>query len=273
MFMSKAKYEHGDTMRRPELPVVTYYRAASIEVVAVREMLAQRDRAQAPPAVEAIAAELVKDQRDAVQQFLDGRPWSLRGEHFEFEGDKRVPRSALRTAIEQARQEHATLVLARFADLALDLDVLVALKDANVDFSAVDLPSASRYALPLLIELAEWKRTARSVRASSSLAAAKGRGVVLGAHGRALALLHKKAAEARVALIAEALRAMRAEGLSVRAMVERLNAIGVPSPGGGRWHPSSLQAALARLQLTGSASDVRTRKTSVSKRDNDKGNE
>lgn len=43
------------------------------------------------------------------------------------------------------------------------------------------------------------------------------------------------------------IRALRADGLSIRAIAARLNADGVPARG-GRWHPTTVARVLARAE-------------------------
>ena len=88
-----------------------------------------------------------------------------------------------------------------------------------------------------------------SERTTAALAAAKARGTRLGAHGAVLAAKHRAEAVDRLAPSAERLRTLRAEGLSIAACAARLNADGLPSPGGGRWHVATVQRALKRLDV------------------------
>jgi DNA invertase Pin-like site-specific DNA recombinase len=117
--------------------------------------------------------------------------------------------------------------------------------EAKVDFIAVDNPRATRLTLHILAAVAEHERDMISQRTKAALAAAKGR--VLGAIGRVLADQNKAEAVDRLAPIADRLRALKAEGLTMRRIAEALNADGVPSPGGGSWHPGNVQRALTRV--------------------------
>ena len=90
-----------------------------------------------------------------------------------------------------------------------------------------------------------------SERTKAALAAAKRRGVVLGANGRALAVRNRAEAVARIAPMAGRLTALRGEGLSLRRIASTLNAEGVSPPGasGGVWHPATVQRALERVSV------------------------
>ena len=95
--------------------------------------------------------------------------------------------------------------------------------------------------------LAEREAKLVSDRTKAALAAAKARGRVLGANGRVLAEQHKADALVRVAPVADRLRALRADGLSLRRIADTLNGEGIPSPGGASWGAVNVQRSLARI--------------------------
>jgi DNA invertase Pin-like site-specific DNA recombinase len=108
-------------------------------------------------------------------------------------------------------------------------------------------PTANRLTLHILAAVAQHEREMISERTKAALAAVKGRGRVLGSHGRKLADANRKSATERLAPIADRLLALKASGQSVRGIAATLNAEGVPSPAGGRWHIASVHRALGRL--------------------------
>jgi hypothetical protein len=63
-----------------------------------------------------------------------------------------------------------------------------------------------------------------------------------------LAERRKGEALERLAGVADRLRALKAEGLTVRAIADRLNAEGVLSPAGGAWQSGNVHRALSRLE-------------------------
>ena len=116
-----------------------------------------------------------------------------------------------------------------------------------MDFIAVDNPHATRLTLHILAAVAEHEREMISERTKAALAAAKARGRMLGANGRVLAEQHKADALARIAPVADRLRALRADGLSLRRIADTLNGEGITSPGGASWGAVNVQRALARI--------------------------
>jgi DNA invertase Pin-like site-specific DNA recombinase len=194
-------------------------------------------------------------QREAVRRFLEGKGWPLIAEFTEVETGKGsnalARRPQLREALATARKAKATLVIAKLDRLSRNVAFISQIMEAGVDFVAVDNPHATRLTLHILAAVAEHERDMISERTKAALAAAKARGTVLGAMGRVrgpiLAEQNKKSAMERLAPLADQLRAMKTERLSVRKIAARLNEQGVSSPAGGRWHASNVQLALKRL--------------------------
>jgi DNA invertase Pin-like site-specific DNA recombinase len=105
--------------------------------------------------------------------------------------------------------------------------------------------------------VAQHEREAISARTKAALAAAKRRGVKLGGlrlnagkirkHQAAGVAAARAAAQARLQDIADDLRALSAEGLSLNAMAKRLNAADMRAPRGGSWTATAVSRALACL--------------------------
>jgi DNA invertase Pin-like site-specific DNA recombinase len=124
--------------------------------------------------------------------------------------------------------------------------------DGDVDFVAVDMPHASRFVLHIMAAVAEHERQIIGERTKAALAAAKARGVRLGANGAMLAKRHKADAIGYARQIAPAISAARQAGAqTVRQLADSLNAMGIPSRQGRRWHPASVSRLAKRLLLIG----------------------
>ena len=190
-------------------------------------------------------------QREAVTTYLNGGRWDLVAEFVEHETGKEsnalAKRPQLRAALALAKKQRATLVIAKLDRLSRNMAFTAQLMDAGVDFVAVDNPHASRLTLHILAAVAEHEREMIAERTKAALAASKARGTVLGAHGKVLADQRKAEALERLAPLADRLRALKAEGLTMRAIADRLNADGVMSPAGGTWQAGNVHRALARL--------------------------
>ena len=190
-------------------------------------------------------------QREAVTRYVAANGVDLIGEHIEVETGKGAnalsKRPELVAALATAKREKAGLIIAKLDRLARNVHFISGLMETGVEFAVADMPNADRFQLHLFAALAEKEAEVISQRTKAALAAAKDRGTELGKHGKVLAATNKAEAMDRLEPIAADLLALKAEGLSIRKMVEALNSRAIPSPAGGKWHPASLHKALARL--------------------------
>lgn len=190
-------------------------------------------------------------QREAVMRYLSTGGWPPLAEFTEVETGKGSNaldrRPQLQAALAFARKHKATLIIAKLDRLARNVHFVSGLMETGVPFVAADRPDADRFLIHLEAALAEREAKLVSDRTKAALAAAKARGRVLGANGRVLAEQHKADALVRVAPVADRLRALRADGLSLRRIADTLNGEGIPSPGGASWGAVNVQRALARV--------------------------
>jgi DNA invertase Pin-like site-specific DNA recombinase len=191
-------------------------------------------------------------QREAVARYVAANGVELIGEHIEVETGKGAnalsKRPELVAALATAKREKAGLIIAKLDRLARNVHFISGLMETGVEFAVADMPNADRFQLHLFAALAEKEAEVISQRTKAALAAAKDRGTELGKHGKVLAARNQAEAMDRLEPIAADLLALKAEGMSVRKMVEALNTRSIPSPAGGKWHPASLHKALARLE-------------------------
>ena len=190
-------------------------------------------------------------QREAVMRYLSAGGWPPLAEFTEVETGKGSNaldrRPQLQAALTFARKHKATLIIAKLDRLARNVHFVSGLMETGVPFVAADRPDADRFLIHLEAALAEREAKLVSDRTKAALAAAKARGRVLGANGRVLAEQHKADALVRVAPVADRLRALRADGLSLRRIADTLNGEGIPSPGGASWGAVNVQRSLARI--------------------------
>ena len=121
--------------------------------------------------------------------------------------------------------------------------------EAGVEFTAVDMPSASKLTLHILAAVAEHEREMISARTKAALAAARARGVRLGRPDGDTRHMHSarsaKVAAFRASVLPEVMRLIR-EGMSQRKIAAELNRRGLTTYAGRPWrvqHVSSLLAA------------------------------
>lgn len=187
-------------------------------------------------------------QRTAVHQFVSQRGGSIIAEYIEVESGKRNDRPQLAQALTECRRRHATLVIAKLDRLARNVALIANLMDSRVEFVCCDMPDANRLTLHIMAAMAEYERTAISERTKVALAAAKARGVVLGANGAKIAAQRIEEADAFARRMAPVIQGLRAEGFStIRALTEEMNRRSVPSARGGKWHEMTVFRLLARI--------------------------
>lgn len=188
-------------------------------------------------------------QRESVSQFLAGRHATVISEYVEIESGGRSDRPKLRDALDACQREKATLLIAKLDRLARSVAFISALMEAKTNFIAVDMPHASRLVLHVMAAFAEHEREMIRERTKAALAAAKARGVQLGANGVMLAARHKASATAYAMQVQGAVVSAVGSGArTTREIADHLNAAGVPSRQGGRWHPANVARVLARLR-------------------------
>jgi DNA invertase Pin-like site-specific DNA recombinase len=154
-------------------------------------------------------------------------------------------RPALAEALAAARKHAAPIIVAKLDRLSRDVHFISGLMKHKVPFIVAELGAdTDPFMLHLYAALAEKERALISRRTKDALAAAKLRGVKLG--GLNAGGIAKKQAAAD---FAELMRPLFAElaALSARQAAEALNARGIKSAAGGRWHASQVIRVRERL--------------------------
>jgi DNA invertase Pin-like site-specific DNA recombinase len=130
-------------------------------------------------------------QQAAVQNYLDGGSWELIGEFTEVESGRKTERPELANALALCKKHNATLVIARLDRLARNVHFISGLMETKVKFVACDMPEATPFMLHIYAAVAQEEARAVSARTKAALAAAKQRGVRLGATGAERAIRYK----------------------------------------------------------------------------------
>lgn len=196
-------------------------------------------------------------QRQSVMQYLSGRPQTVLAEFVEIETGKGSNalerRPELRKALELCRKSGATLLIAKLDRLARNVHFVSGLIETGVDFIAADMPNANKVMIQMHAVMSEWERDQISERTKAALAAAKARGVILGATGPANLKQHieqrQDAAEAFQKRLRPVLTGFAAQGLTRRRMVTELNALNIKAPRGGSWSLGQVQRVIQACDL------------------------
>lgn len=197
----------------------------------------------------------IEAQQQVVAPFLAERARTALAEFFETETGKGPnpleKRPQLRLTLELCKKTGATLLIAKLDRLARSVHFVSGLIETGVDFIAADMPHANKVMIQMHAVMREWERDQISERTRAALAAARARGVVLGATGPANLRRHvaerQAAADALAARLQGLVAGFNARGLSQRAMVTELNLAGVRALQGGIWRLGQLQRLLSRL--------------------------
>jgi DNA invertase Pin-like site-specific DNA recombinase len=197
-------------------------------------------------------------QRAAVQAHVADRG-ALVAEFVEVESGKNNARPELQRALQEAKRKGAVLVIAKLDRLARNVAFIATLLESGADIEAADLPNANRFLLHIMAAVAEQEASAISARTKAALQAAKARGVALGAanpkvrdalqaaQGRAIET-RKAKADAHAATVRAILEDYQRKGMSLRAMAEELNRLGMPTARGGQWYAATIRNALQRAE-------------------------
>ncbi len=191
-------------------------------------------------------------QRQTVAQYLSGSVRTTVGEFVEVETGKGSNaldrRPQLRLALDLCRKTGATLLIAKLDRLARNVHFVSGLMESKVSFVACDLPEANQLTIHIMAAFAEHEARRISERTRDALAAAKARGVVLGATGPANLKTCNDQRQQKALEFRERLRpvldGMVAQGLTRRGMVERLNDLGIKAPMGGMWSLGQVQRTI-----------------------------
>lgn len=198
-------------------------------------------------------------QRETVARYLASTGGSLVGEFTEVETGKGANaldrRPELRAALAACRKAGATLILAKLDRLARNVHFVSGLIESGVDFIAADMPKANKVMIQMHAVMSEWERDQISERTKAALAAAKARGVRLGAKGGENVALLNVVRSVEADEHAEALRdqfeAFRTAGYSQRKIADLLNRAGQRTRTGCEWSQKQVQRVQARLAQRG----------------------
>jgi DNA invertase Pin-like site-specific DNA recombinase len=199
-------------------------------------------------------------QKAAIAAHVAATGCVLVATYSETESGKNSDRTQLGKALARAKREKATLVIAKIDRLSRDLAFIANLMESNVPFIAADNPNVNRLTIHVLAAVAEQEARSISERTKAALAAAKERGVILGAARPGHPQLTDEARAkgrgvASKAITAGAIEAysdlrptidgLRAQGLSFGAIAKRLNSERHTTRRGLPWNPVQVRRVLA----------------------------
>lgn len=198
---------------------------------------------------------LEAQERD-IQLFLSNyaeNPYEVLGKFVEVHSGKDNDRPQLLAAIQLAKKEKGTLVVATLSRLSRKVSFTASLmEDRDLDLKVAQMPYADKFQLHIYAALAEQERDFCSRRTKAALAAAKERGTKLGAPKQHLDLLAKARTEKafrEAQKVSGVILPLRKQGTSLRGICEVLNASGMKTSRGTAFHPSLVSRMLTSLEV------------------------
>ena len=202
----------------------------------------------------------VEAQRAAVENWLNGGNWELIEEVVEVEsGKSHRNRPGLTRALDACRRYGAKLIISRLDRLSRDPVFLLSLRDAGIDFIAVDMPNANRMTVGVMALVAEQERGSDQPADQGGAGRGRARGVGSASASRDSAVNNRdvsgrrRAGERRSAPAAnEFARLIRPllegalAGQTANAIASALNERGVMTARGGKWTARSVINLKAR---------------------------
>jgi DNA invertase Pin-like site-specific DNA recombinase len=202
----------------------------------------------------------IEAQRAAVVRFAEAEQISLIGEYVESESGKGTDaldrRPQLAAALAAARSAKCPVLVAKLDRLSRDVAFIAGLMAQRVPFIVAELGAdADPFMLHLYAALAEKERRLISERTKAALAARRRQGARLGnprsarqaaALGRDVQITEADRFAANLMPIVNAIRSSSA--CSLANIADALNARGIRTARGGRWHVSTVQNLLARAK-------------------------
>jgi DNA invertase Pin-like site-specific DNA recombinase len=201
----------------------------------------------------------VEAQRATVALFAESAGISIIGEFVEIETGKGADaldrRPELAAALAAARKARSPVLVAKLDRLSRDVHFISGLMTHRVPFVVAELGAdADPFMLHLYAALAEKERALISARTKAALAVKKAQGVKLG-NPRAAETIDRAHAAARSAAdrfaanVLPVVREIQSSGATTLDAVARaLNARGVRTARGGRWHPMTVSNLLDRAR-------------------------
>ena len=178
-------------------------------------------------------------------------PFEVLGTFTDVLSGAKADRPELAKALDVARKEGATLLVAKLDRLSRNVAFIAALlDDRKVNVRVASMPHADKFQLHIYAALAEQEREFISLRTKAALAQAKARGQKLGGLRDSTAARNaamRTQADDHAGKVASHITARRSAGATYAQIADDLNAMAVPTARGGQWHPTTVRNAERRL--------------------------
>lgn len=113
-------------------------------------------------------------QKSSVEKYVATQDGSILKEFTEIEtGTNKKLRVEIHKAIQEAKNNNATLIIAKLDRLSRNVTFISSLLDAGVQFIAVDMPFANNFSIHIFAALAQQEASLISLRTTAALAELK----------------------------------------------------------------------------------------------------
>jgi DNA invertase Pin-like site-specific DNA recombinase len=203
----------------------------------------------------------IEAQRDNIARFAKAEGYEVVGEFLEVEtgrgADALDRRPQLKSALDAARRQKCSVVVAKLDRLSRDVHFISGLMAHKVPFIVTELGAdVDPFILHLYAALGEKERKLIAGRTKAALAIRKAQGKVLGgpmlhvARGLGQEVI-KANADRHAANILPVIRAAQKAGATtLREIADALNARGVHTARGGKWFATSVKNILDRTKAS-----------------------
>lgn len=185
-------------------------------------------------------------QRTLVERFLSAGDEVI-AEFVEVQSGKNDQRVELWKAIAHAKKQDAKILIAKLDRFSRKVSFIAGIMEQGIGLVVAEMPHATDFQLHIFAALAQEERRLISERTRNALAEAKKRGVELGKNGKALAAKHRQEADERAEALRPVIMPMVTAGLSYSEIARRLNAAGVQTVRGGKFHTEQVSLIIRRL--------------------------
>lgn len=186
-------------------------------------------------------------QRAAIKKYVPAV------EFIEVESGTRKDRPELLKALDYCKKNKTVLVVAKLDRLSRNSSFINMLQDSKVDFICADMPEANPLTIRIMAAMAQHEANAISDRTKAALKAAKARGVKLGKSMSTDKADKGRNTQADIAdrnalKVQTTINGLNASGMSLRAIAQELNTMGVQTPRKAQWTAQAVKNAIARTQ-------------------------
>lgn len=192
-------------------------------------------------------------QAAAVASFTGNCNDCIIGSYTDIESGKHNSRPELLKAIAQAKQTGAKLLIAKLDRLSRNAAFILTLKDSGVDFVCADMPEANALTIGIMAIIAQQEREMISKRTKEALKAKKERSgewrkgrITAETHAKGQQAIKEKAAKNENTMRARNYaKALKAQGLTLQEIADRLNNEGHKTATGKAYHRTTVNRLLA----------------------------